>query len=282
MNTNNILEKTSTETNTDLINLEDSNIRTLLIKPISTIDDIVKAYEEYNLLKSRLLQQTDYQLIKWKRYIKKSWFRKLSTAFWISTQVVRENRLNIDDYFIYEITVRAISMSWRYCEACSSCASNERAFNHVENDVRAIAQTRATNRAIADLIGSWEVSAEEMSVEFDNNTNESSVNLDYNSTRSNRSTLLKNEISVKDDYEIGEIDYGNLETEDKPKPLAYVHKDNTSYWNDELITSKQKLLLIKLIENKYNDEKTRSSLITQLEFLTKKEASSEIKKMIEV
>ena len=60
--------------------------------------------------------------------------------------------MNLDDYFIYEITVRATSPSGRYSEACASCASNERDFTHLENDVRATSQTRATNRAISDLI----------------------------------------------------------------------------------------------------------------------------------
>jgi hypothetical protein len=77
----------------------------------------------------------------------------MATAFSISTEIVHENRVNLDGYFVYEITVRATSPSGRYSEACASCASNEKDFTHVEHDVRATAQTRATNRAISDLIG---------------------------------------------------------------------------------------------------------------------------------
>lgn len=272
----NTTELTTTKSNLWFTNNEENSNNTLLLKPISTIDDIVKAYEEYNLLKSKLLKYTDYHEIKWKKYIKKSWFRKLATAFWISTQIVKESRINNNEYFIYEITARAISNNWRFSEACASCASNERSFNHLENDVRATAQTRATNRAIADLIWSWEVSAEEVGNEvivIDDKEENSDKHV-----RNSRTSLVKN----NDWFEIDERIFTNLEEEDIEQPKAYVHKENTSYWNDDLITTKQRLLLIKLIENKYNDEKTKSSLIIQLEFLTKKEASIEIKKMISV
>jgi hypothetical protein len=37
-------------------------------------------------------------------------------------------------------------------ESSASCSSNERDFNNLNHDVRATAQTRATNRSISDLI----------------------------------------------------------------------------------------------------------------------------------
>lgn len=144
---------------------DDVDASVLLLKPIASIDRIIEAIREYGLLKSKLLGEHDYQVIRGKKYIKKSGFRKLSTAFGISTQIMREHRLDFADYFVYEITVRAIASNGRYIETCSSCASNEREFAHPENDTRATAQTRASNRAIADLIGSSETSAEEMYLE---------------------------------------------------------------------------------------------------------------------
>ena len=62
----------------------------------------------------------------------------------------KENRINFDTYFVYEVTCRATSPNGRYIEACASCASNEKEFSHKENDVRATAQTRASNRSISD------------------------------------------------------------------------------------------------------------------------------------
>ena len=216
-----------------------------ILRPLTTVENIISTYREYNFLKEKLLIDSDYQTIKGKKCIKKSWLRKLATAFGISTEITHENRVNVGDYFIYEITVRAISPSGRYAEACASCASNERDFNHLENDVRATWQTRATNRAIADLIGSGEVSADEM---------------DDTSTE----TLPDTE---------------DLE-QSEPHIKWFVHKNNTFYEGAELMTVKQKSLLIKLIETKYKDESSRAKLFNRLHTLTKVEARSAIQKML--
>ena len=235
----------------------------MLLKPIADANTIVEAYREYQLLKTKLLQEIDYQVIRGKKYIKKSGFRKLSTAFGISTSIVREARLNLEGYFVYEITVRATASSGRYSEACASCASNEREFSHIENDVRATAQTRWTNRAIADLIGSWEVSAEEIGY-----------------TDSKQDTdILKSDTRITNK----ETEYNFSELEDW-KPVierGFVHKNNRTYLPNELMTVKQKSLLIKLIETKYKDEQTRSGLFQRLNFLTKMEAGEAIKKMLQ-
>ena len=54
---------------------------------------------------------------------------------------------------------RQTAATW---DAVGSCASNERRFAHIDHDVRAIAHTRSKNRAVADLVGGGEVSAEEI------------------------------------------------------------------------------------------------------------------------
>jgi len=51
---------------------DDMDSTQLLLKPIASIDSIVEAYKEYSLLKTRLLSENDYQIIKGKKYIKKS------------------------------------------------------------------------------------------------------------------------------------------------------------------------------------------------------------------
>ena len=104
-------------------------------------------------LKNNLLNKDDLVNIKWKTYINKSWYRKIALALNISVEIVTENRIEWEDNFIYDFTVRATNSMWRYIEASGSCCSNEREFNNINHDVRATAQTRATNRAIADLIG---------------------------------------------------------------------------------------------------------------------------------
>ncbi len=213
----------------------------MLLRPIADVDSIVEAYREYQRLKSRLLGESDYQIVRGKKYVKKSGFRKLSTAFGISTSIVREFRLELEGYFVYEITARAVSASGRYAEACASCASNEREFSHTENDVRATAQTRATNRAIADLIGSGEVSAEEIG---------------YSEGKTKREAKPSPEST--DD---------NREPFQRPNAVS-----ETIGADDEPITGKQRVLLLKLIETKYQDEKIRSGLFQRLNHLTKTEA----------
>jgi hypothetical protein len=99
--------------------------------------------------------------IKWKVYIKKSWFRKLGLILWISTEIVKHERIDKDKYFIHEFIIRATASNGRFTECSWACASNERTYNHIENDTITTAQTRASSRAISDLLGIWEIFYEE-------------------------------------------------------------------------------------------------------------------------
>lgn len=234
------------------------------LKPIQSVESIVDAYHEYNKLKQMLLTDSDYQTIKWKTCIKKSGFRKLACAFGISIQVTKENRINFDTYFVYEVTCRATSPNGRYIEACASCASNEKEFSHKENDVRATAQTRASNRAISDLIWGGEVSAEELD---DTKTPATQTNLHQELPKVGN----KNPEPVMTQEEL---------EDSEPHMNGIVHKNNQTYETPELMTVKQKLLLTKLIETKYKDEKTRASLFNRMLSLTKVEARFAIQKML--
>lgn len=231
--------------------INDAPLPDMLLRPIADVDSIIDVYREYQCLKSRLLEESDYQVVRGKKYIKKSGFRKLSSAFNISTSITREFRLEFEGYFVYEITARAISTSGRYTEACASCASNEREFSHTDHDVRATAQTRATNRAIADLIGSGEVSAEEIG---------------YADGKTNRETKSSSEYidNNRESWPQSKVISEPIETDDEP------------------ITGKQRVLLLKLIETKYQDEKIRSWLFQRLNHLSKTEAWIAIQKMLYV
>lgn len=61
-----------------------------------------------------------------------------------------------------------------------------------------------------------------------------------------------------------------------------VHKNNTTYETQELMTVKQKQYLIKLIEIKYPDEQTRAKLYNRLLSLTKSDATRAIQKMLTI
>ncbi len=163
--------------------------------------------------------------------------------------------MNLDGYFIYEITCRATAPSGRYSEACASCASNERDFTHVEHDVRATAQSRSTSRSISDLIGTGEISAEELSEPEVNHRNYTPMMDDANTPHEEPSEVFES-------------------------PLETTHSSPTTSDNEEPISPKQKQLMIRLIETRYQDEQERSSLFKRMNLLTKTEARFAIQKML--
>jgi hypothetical protein len=69
-----------------------------------------------------------------------------------------ENR----EILVFHFTARATAPNGRFTEAVGSASSDERKFDKPVHDLRALAQTRAVNRAIANLVGGGVVSAEEM------------------------------------------------------------------------------------------------------------------------
>ena len=141
------------------------------------IDYAVKSQKNFEELVEALLDKdTDYQGGK----KKKSAWRKLARAFNISDEkicdrIIRdENHQIISAYF----EVKAILPNGRYGIGVGDCSifdkinkddtdmpSNfelRKRFTNAEHDVISTAHTRAKSRAIADLIGAGEVSAEEM------------------------------------------------------------------------------------------------------------------------
>lgn len=134
-----------------------------------------------------LLTPEDYQTIANKDFKKKSAWRKLATAFRISDEIVNE-QLEYDD--LNQIVraryrVRCTLPNGRSAEGVGVCSIFDKIrykatskfsadtdtpshfelrgrFSNAEHDVPSTAHSRAKNRAISDLIGAGEVSAEEM------------------------------------------------------------------------------------------------------------------------
>lgn len=143
------------------------------------VDTAVKQWEDYQELCKRLLDGTDYQPITVKEkdekgnwvavqrsFPKKSAFFKLGRAFNVDTEIVckeeyrhpRTHRV-IDVYY----EVKATLPNGRNVVANASCDKYEKGKDKASaHDLRATAETRATNRAIAKLIGAGEVSYEEV------------------------------------------------------------------------------------------------------------------------
>ena len=155
---------------------------TTAVSPINQLDlvDIdyaVKAQKNFEGLVEALLdKENDYQSGK----KKKSAWRKLARAFNISDEKICDRIIRDDDHQIISayFEVKAILPNGRYGIGVGDCSifdkinNNDtempskfelrKRFTNPEHDVVSTAHTRAKSRAIADLIGAGEVSAEEL------------------------------------------------------------------------------------------------------------------------
>ena len=170
----------------DIVAVDNSTAPTT-IQPLQTVDvdaakDFMKYYQE---LVEALLDDSDYQPIQTQQGIKKSkkksaW-RKLATAFNISDEVLEKEIIRDECHRIisarYE--VKATLPNGRHGVGTGSASIYDKIskkdtkeptpfqlrqrFTNAEHDVISTAHTRAKSRAISDLIGAGEVSAEELS-----------------------------------------------------------------------------------------------------------------------
>lgn len=157
----------------------------------------VEAWNKYEDVKAKILdKEKDIQVISGNEFKKKSYWKKLGTFFNLDVSIIEERKEQgaTDDPmdFVYHLTTRAQAANGRFVDAVGSCASYEKAEWDAENkqwvvqekkwngkymsptgktspaqpntehNVRATAYTRASNRAVSDLVGGGEVSAEEV------------------------------------------------------------------------------------------------------------------------
>jgi hypothetical protein len=102
--------------------------------------------------------------IQGKKFRKKCYWRFIATAFHIDTALISEERIELPDGdWGYTALYRATSPDGRISEIDGTCtASEKRGAMCTVHNVRAHAHTRAKNRAISDLVGFGEVSADEL------------------------------------------------------------------------------------------------------------------------
>lgn len=173
-----------------------------MLTPIATVDEAVRMLDTFMEFKQKLLKSDDIQTFKVKvknstggydyvdkEFCKKSGCQKLALVFFISCDIVHEQVEHIDGTIVARVWAKAIhTPSGRYFTAVGACSSQEKMqdvwekdattgksiktgerklFNEarIEHDVVTHAQTRASNRAILSVLGSGEISAEEMESE---------------------------------------------------------------------------------------------------------------------
>lgn len=112
-----------------------------------------------------LVGPNDVQREGGREFKKKSAWRKLGRHFRISTAVVRiDKEWTGDGHFLATVTVRATAPWGQSAESVGACGTDEATGRRTIStaDAIATAETRATNRAVSNLIAMGEVSAEEM------------------------------------------------------------------------------------------------------------------------
>ena len=128
------------------------------------VEDALAQWEAYQIFTEKLLDKSDYIDIKGKAFKKKSAWRKYARAFNINTEIISKDIKYNDKGIVTEaeFIVRAALPDGRHCDGWGNCSRREGNKNKPNHDIPATAMTRATNRAIADLIGAGEVTAEEV------------------------------------------------------------------------------------------------------------------------
>lgn len=118
----------------------------------------------YDAVCASLIGENDVQREGGRTFKKKSAWRKLQRHFNISTAVVGVETKMVGEYLVATVNVKASAPWGQSAEAVGACGTDEETGKRKITiaDAIATAETRATNRAVSNLIAMGEVSAEEM------------------------------------------------------------------------------------------------------------------------
>lgn len=118
----------------------------------------------YDAACASLIGPNDVQKDGARTFKKKSAWRKLARHFGISTSVVSVDHRQVGEHYVATVTVKASAPWGQSAEAAGACGGDEATGRRTITiaDAIATAETRATNRAVSNLIAMGEVSAEEM------------------------------------------------------------------------------------------------------------------------
>jgi hypothetical protein len=141
--------------------------------PAFTGAEMVKAFKAYRELQAALDHEMPDQIIKLdgKAFRKKGYWRALGVAFNLSVELVEERREiygtlpSGGENFAWVICYRATTATGRSETGDGTCTASEKSVGRMratEHNVRSHAHTRAFNRAVSNLVGFGEVSAEEV------------------------------------------------------------------------------------------------------------------------
>ena len=174
-----------------------------LLTPVDDIDEVVEVYSKFEEIKDKLLDEPDTTKIGQNIHVNKSGWRKIATAFNVSVEVAGDTNYEEDGIIHYKVQAVAVAPNGKRASGVGMCSSNESNFMDVvadgssdeaeakkkadrpddvlkvdgnwrqlkkprevnQHNLYATAATRAKNRAISDLVGGGEVSAEELTAD---------------------------------------------------------------------------------------------------------------------
>lgn len=162
--------------------MNDSSLVTIDAQ-VPNVDIAKQQWNAYQELCRGILDDSDYQKIRVsekdpetgdyvkveREFKKKSAWQKLGRAFNVDTRIVEKEFQRTKTGHINEAyyCVRATLPNGRSVESDALCSRAEKGKSKVsDHTIMATAKTRATNRAISELIGAGEVSSEEMTAEY--------------------------------------------------------------------------------------------------------------------
>lgn len=146
---------------------EKSLVNQSIVLPAVTPEEAVEAWNKYLALKKQIATKDDIQYIQGKKFYKKSYWRKLATFFNLSVEVTHEESQghNTETEMVFHFTCKATAPNGRYAFGTGSCNLREKGRLNTIHNTRSTAETRAFNRAVSNLVGGGEVSAEEVDSE---------------------------------------------------------------------------------------------------------------------
>ena len=135
-----------------------------MVMPLVSVQQAAEAIGAYEALKTAIVRSEDIFLYDGKKFLKKSFWRRVATCFGLTVDLVNENRgFDEKGKLYYSVLYRAIAPNGRTMIGDGYCSTAEKGHDWwPEHNVRATAHTRAKNRAISDLVGGGEVSADEL------------------------------------------------------------------------------------------------------------------------
>lgn len=159
--------------------LPDTQLATVSDTGIVDVESALESWNNYQILCDELLDESDYQKFKAtvkdengnkqeviQKFRKKSAWFKLGRAFNVKTEIIEKTVERGKNGQVKEAYYRvraSLPNGQRVVEADASCDVWEKGKSKASgHDLRTTAETRATNRAIAKLIGAGEVSSDEI------------------------------------------------------------------------------------------------------------------------